>query len=325
MKKLIASLIYVIAQLYLLPLAAVGFVLVFYKQMFVSRRLGVSSTAVEVINGRWTMDIFGLRKDPATVKLNEALPNTSTTGLWLVLYPLYLRYKISGEHWGYPTLAERGKEGVSHLVFNRTIYFDEIINKLKGEAEQFVVMGAGFDTRCYGLLKGSDLALFELDQPRTQQLKRKCLAKADIDASHVHFAEVDFATENWYEALEVVGYDPTKKSIFLWEGVTLYLAEEDVRKTIQEIKAHTGPDSTLVCDLYAKKFTEGDYLPSARYSRSLLKITDEAFEFGLDFSADEVQTLNTFLASEDTTAGDTYFMGHNTPKGAYVVVAEVKL
>ena len=268
MKKLIASLVFVITQIYLLPLAVIGFVLVFFKQMFVSRRLGVSSTAVEVINGRWTMDIFGLRKDPATVKLNQVLPNTSTTGLWLVLYPLYLRYKISGEHWGYPTLAERGKEGVSHLVVNRTIYFDEIINKLTNEAEQFVAMGAGLDTRCYGPLKDSDLALFELDQAKTQRLKRKYLAKAGIDASHVHFAEVDFATEHWYEALEAVGYDPTKKSIFLWEGVTLYLAEKYVRKTIQEVKAHTGPGSTLVCDLYAKKFVEGNYAPGMKSNQN---------------------------------------------------------
>ncbi len=325
MKKLVASLVYVIAQLYMLPLAVIGFVLVFYKQMFVSRRLGVSSTAVEVINGRWTMDIFGLRNDPATVKLNEALPNTSTTGLWLFLYPLYLRYKISGEHWGYPTLAERGKEGVSHLIFNRTIYFDEIINKLKGRAEQFVVMGAGFDTRCYGLLKDSDLALFELDQPKTQRLKRKYLAKAGIDASPVRFAEVDFATEHWYEALKAVGYDPTKKSIFLWEGVTLYLAEKDVRKTIQEVKAHTGPGSTLVCDLYAKKFMEGNYAPGMKSSQKMLKMTNEEFGFGLNFSADDQAVLNTFLASVDTAAGDTCFMGHNTQKGPYMVVTEVKL
>ena len=325
MKKLIASLVYVIAQLYMLPLAVIGFVLVFYKQMFVSRRLGVSSTAVEVINGRWTMDIFGLRQDPATVKLNQVLPNTSTNGLWMVLYPLYLRYKISGEHWGYPTLAERGEEGVSHLVFNRTVYFDEIIDKLTNEAEQFVVMGAGFDTRCYGPLKDSDLALFELDQAKTQQLKRKYLAKADIDASHVHFAEVDFATEHWYEALEAVGYDPTKKSIFLWEGVTLYLAEKDVRKTIQEVKAYTGSGSTLVCDLYAKKFVEGGYAPGMKSSQKMLKMTNEAFGFGLDFSADYQAVLNTFLASVDTNAGDTCFMGHNTQKGPYMVVTEVKL
>ena len=324
MRKIIASLVFVVAQLYLLPLAVIGFVLVFCKQMFVSKRLGVSSTAVEVINGRWTMDIFGLRKDPATVKLNRVLPNTSTTGLWLVLYPLYLRYRISGEHWGYPTLADRGEEGLGHLGFNRTIYFDEIIDKLKDQAEQFVVMGAGFDTRCYGLLKDSNLALFELDQPKTQRLKRKYLEKAGIDASPVHFAEVDFAAENWYEALEKVGYDPTKRSIFLWEGVTLYLAEKDVRKTIQEIKAHTGPGSTLVCDLYAKKFVEGNYTPSMKSSQKMLKMTNKEFGFGLDFWADYQATLNTFLANLDTAARDTYFMGSKTKKGPYMVVTEVQ-
>ncbi len=57
----IALLVFVIVQILFIPLAIVGFILVFYKQMYVSKKLGVSSTAIEVINGRWTMDVFGLR------------------------------------------------------------------------------------------------------------------------------------------------------------------------------------------------------------------------------------------------------------------------
>jgi len=53
---------------------------------------------------------------------------------------------------------------------NRTIYFDNIINKSKDKVEKFVVMGAGFDTRCYGDLKNSNLKFFELDQAKTQKL-----------------------------------------------------------------------------------------------------------------------------------------------------------
>ena len=49
--------------------------------MYVSKKLGVSFTAIEIINGRWTMDKFDLRKDPATVKLFNVLPNTSALGL----------------------------------------------------------------------------------------------------------------------------------------------------------------------------------------------------------------------------------------------------
>ena len=139
--------------------------------MFVSKKLGVSSTAIGVINGRWTMDVFGIRKDTASKRLNRVLPNTSLPGLWLFLFPSYLRYKISGKNKGYPSIANPGEEGISKLVLNRTVYFDNIINKSKDKVEQFVIIGAGFDTRCYGNHKDSNLKYFELDQAKTQKFK----------------------------------------------------------------------------------------------------------------------------------------------------------
>ena len=193
--NIIALFVFIVLQILFIPLAIIGFLLVAYRQMIGSRNLGVSSTAIEIINGRWTMDRFGIRQDHAAVKLNCVLPNSSVMGLWLVLFPLYVRYKISGKHWLYPTVAVRGEEGVANLVANRTLYFDAIIDEAKDQVDQLVVMGAGFDTRCYGALKESGLTMFELDQAKTQRLKREYLAKAGVDSAHVRFVEVDFATE----------------------------------------------------------------------------------------------------------------------------------
>jgi O-methyltransferase involved in polyketide biosynthesis len=53
------------------------------------------------------------------------------------------------------------------------------------------------------------------------------------------YVEADFSTEYWYEKLESAGYYPGKKSLFLWEAVTLYLSETDVRNTLRELIEHT--------------------------------------------------------------------------------------
>jgi len=53
--SLLSLLLYIPLQVLFIPMAIVGVVLVAYKQMVVSKRLGVSQTAIEVINGRWTM------------------------------------------------------------------------------------------------------------------------------------------------------------------------------------------------------------------------------------------------------------------------------
>ena len=79
----------------------------------------------------------------------------------------------------------------------------------------------------------------------------------------------------------------------------------------------------MASDLYAKSFVTGEYVPGGKIGILSLKITDEELGFGIDFSSDYENALNTFLESENTKAGDTYFMGSKTRKGTWVVVAEI--
>ena len=323
--NILAIIVFIVLQILFIPLAIVGVILVSYRQLIVSRQLGVSQTAVEVINGRWAMDVFGIRQDRAARQLNRVLPNNSVFGLWLVLFPLYMYYRISGKNWLYPTVAERGEEGIGNLVINRTLYYDAIIDCAKNQVDQFVIMGAGFDTRCYGDLKESSLTMFELDQAKTQGLKRHYLAAAGVDAAHVNFVEVDFATEHWYEKLEAAGYDPAKKTLFLWEGVTLYLGEEDVRNTLREMTANSAGGSVVAAGFYALRFVRGEMYPGMKTSLKALKLTDEEFGFGLDFADDHEWALQRFAESAGATVGETSFMGTKTKKGTWMVVAELHI
>jgi methyltransferase (TIGR00027 family) len=305
--RFMAFIIYMVVQIVFIPLAIIGFILVSINQLLVSKRLGVSSTAISAMGQRWIMNAYGIRKDPATAKLYRALPNGSEIGVWLLLFPSFLRYKI------HPALPKEGQESLMNAIIARTFHIDKLIYKSKDKVEQFIIMGAGYDTRCYGDLKRNHWKFFELDQEKTQKLKMECLKKAGIDASHVTFVAVDFSTEKWYEKLEKAGFDPGKKALFLWEGVTLYLSERDVRKTIKEIKEHAASGSILIADLCSKRLT----------TLQGVKATNEKFNFGLDFSANPEQVLKTFIKSEKVNLGDFYFIGHKTKKGAYMAVAEI--
>ncbi len=232
---IIALFVFVVLQLLFIPLAIVGLILLTLKQGFSSKKLGVSSTAVSVFTARWAMDAFGLRKDTAAKKLNRILPNVSILGFWLVFSPNYIRCKISGKNDWYPSLSEPGKEGIVNMIIVRTAHIDNLINKSIDEVEQFVIMGAGFDTRCYGNIKNNNVKFFELDQAKTQRFKIEHLKKAGIDISDINYVEVDFSTEHWFDKLQKAGYDPNRKSIFLWEGVSLYLSEKDVKNTLKSI------------------------------------------------------------------------------------------
>jgi methyltransferase (TIGR00027 family) len=307
--KFIALIVFVVVQIVFIPLALIGVVLITFKQIVVSKRLGVSSTALSVLSGRWIMNAYGIRKDNNVARLYRSLPNASATGLWLLVFPSYLQFKIN------PSLPKNDKVGVFSVMSARTVHFDHLINKSLDKTEQFVVMGAGYDTRAYGFIPNKKIKFFELDQLKTQQLKMDSLKKAGIDSSHVTFVNVDFSTEKWYEKLEHAGYDPNKKSIFLWEGVTLYLSETDVRKTINEIKTHAAPGSVLITDFYGGRVL----------ALKGVKSTNEWFNFGLDFSADYQSVLKTFLESIPAKLGDFYFMGYKHKKGPMGVVAEICL
>ena len=317
--RLIAWVVFVVLQVAFLPLAVLGVLMVSYRQLVVSRRLGSSQTAIEVINGRWTMDWFGMRRDPATVRLLGVLPNSSILGLQLVLLPLWVKRKLSGDYFAYPRLPPPdGAETIADIVVARTLYFDRILERVLPEVEQLVLLGAGHDTRAYGPLVPDGVACFEVDHPRVQALKRSKLAEAGIEASGVTFVPVDFSRDDAFDELAARGYDPGRKTAFLWEGVTLYLGEDDVRRTLRGARERSAPGSVLVADVYAERFVR----LGGKAMRKTLDYTHEGFGFGLDFGKDWERTLRDFLESEGLTLGEACFLGRANPKGPFTVVAE---
>ena len=201
--RLISFLVFIHFQIAFIPLAIAGLILVAYRQMIVSKKMGISKTAIEVINGRWTMHVFGLRNDVATANPAAKLTNTSIFGLWLVIFPLWVKYKISGELFLYPRTVDSGAENLSDLVIARTFDFDRIIESAIGTIDQFVLMGAGYDTRAYRGENPHQITFFELDQPDVQAHKLQALANANIFCDHAHFVNVnvDFTRDDVFAKL----------------------------------------------------------------------------------------------------------------------------
>ncbi len=319
--NILSLIVYLPLQILFIPIAIVGAMLVAYKQILVSKRLGLSMTAIEIINGRWTMHVFGMRDDDATARLAAALPNTSLSGLWATLFPLWVKYKISGRHAIYPRIPKPGSESMVDLVVARTLYFDSMIERNKERVEQFVVMGAGYDMRAYGHSMWERTKCFELDQPSVQEHKLAMLREANIPHDHVQFVSVDFKGDDIFERLQEFGFDASKKTLFLWEGVTLYLSEAEVRETLGNVRSNAAVGSVLLADLYANRFLG---FAKKGANKKALDQTDEALDFGLEFTSDYEDTLTQFVQSESLTVGETHFMGRTSDKGPFAVVAEMK-
>ncbi|MEL6830243.1 MAG: SAM-dependent methyltransferase [Pseudomonadota bacterium] len=318
----IAWLIYVPLQILWLPFSILSGLWVAYKQIARSKALGLSQTAVEIVNGRWTGHMFGLREDPASFRLAGKLPNNSVSGLLVALFPLWVAKMIAGRPILYPQLPEDENSGIANMVFSRSRRFDSLLAGYADAAEQMVVLGAGLDTRAYGPLAQMNLIMFELDKASTQRAKRQSVKRAKLDFEHVHFVEIDFADPNWINALLGSPYDPAKPALFLWEGVTLYLSEANVRATLAAIKANAAPGSAVVLDFYGNRML--DLARKGAMAKSL-EATGETMNFGFNFAVDAEGLLSAFVKSLGFDLGPHYFLGSSHKKGPYMAVAALEM
>ncbi|HEX2953705.1 MAG TPA: SAM-dependent methyltransferase, partial [Bacillota bacterium] len=140
----------------------------------------------------------------------------------------------------------------------RTAYLDQVFKEsLAAEIPQIVLLGAGYDTRAY---RYRDLIrrtrIFELDIAPTQKQKQETLKKADIEIpAAVVFVSVNFKQDQLTEVLRKNGFDPTAKTLFIWEGVSYYLTKDAVVKTLLFIKENS-PSGSILCFDYLNKELE---------------------------------------------------------------------
>lgn len=115
---------------------------------------------------------------------------------------------------------------------------------------QYVILGAGYDTFCLRekeLMKR--LTVFEADHPLTQQDKRRRLERAGFETpENLRFVPIDFSSQSLKEQLIFAGFDMTQKTFFSLLGVSFYLTEEQLRKTLSEISEISPEGSTIVFD-----------------------------------------------------------------------------
>src|SRR5215470_16712726 len=157
-----------------------------------SRKLGVSSTALGPMSTRWMQHQLGLRPDEACAKLIRVLPNHCYAGMYATVFPVLLGHRLTGfvpKSLRYPY---EGIPPVQHQTQVRSTFVDAALENYLPGVEQFVELGAGFDTRTVRLQHNPRIRCFEVDLPKTQQLKLELLQQCGVDTSGVTFVTADF-------------------------------------------------------------------------------------------------------------------------------------
>jgi methyltransferase (TIGR00027 family) len=113
---------------------------------------------------------------------------------------------------------------------------DRLADSVRGGVTQYVILGAGLDSFAYRCDLASQVRVFEVDHPATQQWKRRLLSAARIPApDSLTFVPVDFESESLAERLTEAGFDPSRPALVSWLGVTVYLTNAAIGETLAAI------------------------------------------------------------------------------------------
>lgn len=224
---------------------------------------GASMTAIAVLAWRATAHALGPRNDPAAARLFAALPGTSSRAWRLLMSVQQLCLYVSGlrgcDAEDHPLMGWFKCAPVLAVLPYRTQLIDAAIAALM--PEQVVILGAGFDPRAYTRAAlPMDCTVFEIDAPATQTLKRATVSQPgfipEADAGvldRVSFVPCDFTRQSWREQLAASTFDASKRTMYLWEGVTYYLPRDVTEATLRELgellRLSTSAESAVALDL----------------------------------------------------------------------------
>ena len=124
--------------------------------------------------------------------------------------------------------------GIYGAQICRTRFIDDAVQAALSQGiGQVVILGAGLDTRPYRLAGMERVNVLEVDLPSVQEDKKKKLHKHfGRLPEQVTFLPIDFETQSLEAVFTGTAFDPCRPVVFVWEGVTQYLSEEAVRRTL---------------------------------------------------------------------------------------------
>lgn len=145
---------------------------------------------------------------------------------------------------------ERKVPGWSTVIRTRVRFFDDaVLAAIKEGCRQLVLLGAGYDTRAYRLEGIRDTTVFEVDRRELLEAKTMIVRKLfGFLPGHVQYVPVELGTGDLWQDLAEAGYSAENKTLFLLEGLVMYLPRQDVEALLTSIRSHAGPDSIVRFD-----------------------------------------------------------------------------
>jgi methyltransferase (TIGR00027 family) len=195
--------------------------------------------------------------------------------------------------------ARTGRE----YVATRTLFFDEFcLSATTSGIRQVVILAAGLDARAYRLDCLAGIHVYEVDQPEVQAFKSAVLsAHGAVALADLHPVPTDLRDEHWPSALINAGWDSSKPTAWLVEGLLPYLSSTEHDQIFRTVTTLSPPNSRLTAEVYHHPTKHFGNERIDKWREGAAEI-DDALGVGVDVTA--------FIKHDDATDTASWLTRH---------------
>jgi methyltransferase (TIGR00027 family) len=204
----------------------------------IATSVGMTAVMVAAARARETESPDPLIRDPFA----RVLVANADTGVWQKFLDPDMQERISTAD---PEAAAIFENMLSYQAV-RTHFFDTFFtNAAAAGIRQMVILASGLDSRAYRLPWPQGTKVYEIDQPKVLEYKAATLAEhGATPTAEVHPVAVDLR-QDWPTALTAAGFDPSRPTAWLAEGLLMYLPAEAQDRLFEQIGELSAPGSRI--------------------------------------------------------------------------------
>jgi methyltransferase (TIGR00027 family) len=162
----------------------------------------------------------------------------------------------------------------------RTHFFDEFFtDAVSAGIRQVVILASGLDSRAYRLQWPAGTAVFEIDQPKVLEYKAARMAEhGALPSAQRHAVAIDLR-QDWPAALREAGFDPDAPTVWLAEGLLMYLPADAQDRLFEQITTLSASGSRVSAEAVGARDDE-------RRAEMREKFERIAAQFGMEDTLD---------------------------------------
>ncbi|HEX2214476.1 MAG TPA: SAM-dependent methyltransferase [Mycobacterium sp.] len=210
------------------------------------------------------------------------------------------------------------------MVARKRYTDDEVADALAAGIGQFVILGAGFDTRAFRLIAPAGATAFEVDLPENSVRKAKLLQRLfGRVPERVELVGMDLETDDLWKCLVAQGFTPELPAMFVMEAVTQYLQADAVDRVFTAL-AKACPSSRLAFTYIRSDFLAGTRLYGWDRAYKQWVVQDKVWRFGLSPAA-----VGDFLrrygwAEREQVGFEEYAARYFRPAGRHLAAIDIE-